>query len=198
MDMKGIQLYCPHLPPPYFITTMASSSDNISLPCTQNVVEWVPEGFVSIVRLDNEQYIMPDFMVWAIQQKYDAERKMEEINALGASSIVSPLSWYYLVICMQISRVCSALNRMNNLLVLWHNQMWLQHWATVGHCCMCNYVFQNTSALIMLIGGLGNRINVKLKTNSRIQGWLAIDCNRMESQIWTWVGIATKMCLYLS
>lgn len=45
---------------------------------------WLPEGFVFVTGPDNEIYIVPEFMVPALDQNYNAKQKKLEIRASSA------------------------------------------------------------------------------------------------------------------
>jgi len=58
---------------------------------SKNDDTWIPEGFVRVIGPNNEKYIMPEFMIPAIDQVYLADLKREKLNANNAQGIVSLL-----------------------------------------------------------------------------------------------------------
>jgi hypothetical protein len=60
----------------------------------KNDNEWIPDGFVLINGPDNERYVVPEYMVPALHQTFDAKKKKEELdvcNAMGSVSGFCPL-----------------------------------------------------------------------------------------------------------
>jgi hypothetical protein len=50
---------------------------------------WIPKGFVFVTGPDNELYIVPEFMVPALDQEYNAKQKKLELRASSAPGSVS-------------------------------------------------------------------------------------------------------------
>jgi hypothetical protein len=53
---------------------------------------WIPEGFLEVDGPDKRIYVVPEFMVPALQQDYNANKKKEDLNAFQASGSVSVVS----------------------------------------------------------------------------------------------------------
>jgi hypothetical protein len=71
---------------------MASNSNNVGSTSKLSIEKdntWVPEGFVCILAPDEKQYMVPEYMVPAIFQQFNAKTNMEDLNVLSASGTVS-------------------------------------------------------------------------------------------------------------
>ena len=50
--------------------------------------DWIPDGFILVKAPDNEKYLVPEFMVQALEQEYYSNKK-KELNAFKLSGTVS-------------------------------------------------------------------------------------------------------------
>jgi hypothetical protein len=50
---------------------------------------WIPEGFVLLVGPNNENYILPEFMVPALDQDFHSNKKKKKLRAYESSGTVS-------------------------------------------------------------------------------------------------------------
>jgi hypothetical protein len=62
-----------------------------NVPSTSNqcVDTWIPDGFVSVVGANNNKYIVPEYIVPALQQQYQAAERKEKLGAFKAPGTVS-------------------------------------------------------------------------------------------------------------
>lgn len=66
---------------------------------------WLPEGFVFVTGPDNEIYIVPEFMVPALDQNYNAKQKKLELRASSAPGSVSHLFYNSTVTFRHVCRI---------------------------------------------------------------------------------------------
>jgi hypothetical protein len=71
---------------------MQSSDPSTSRVSQNNDESWIPEGFVQLTGPNDEKYIMPEFMVPALDQDYKSHCKGVELKAWSAKGTVSPHS----------------------------------------------------------------------------------------------------------
>ena len=50
---------------------------------------WIPEGYVVIMAPDNQHYVVPEFFVLALHQKFDGYWKKEKLEVFSAARSVS-------------------------------------------------------------------------------------------------------------
>ena len=50
---------------------------------------WIPDGFILVVGPDGKKYIVPEFMVTALDQDYHSDKKKEELKSFSAAGTVS-------------------------------------------------------------------------------------------------------------
>jgi hypothetical protein len=50
---------------------------------------WIPEGYVLMTGPDNQDYIVPEFMVPVLDQDFNAKEKKKELGVSGALGTVS-------------------------------------------------------------------------------------------------------------
>jgi hypothetical protein len=68
---------------------MASSSLNNPSSSDSNADPWIPEGYVCVVGPDEKEYLLPEFMLPALQQDCEANKKKADLNVSRASGTVS-------------------------------------------------------------------------------------------------------------
>ena len=66
---------------------MESSSLNIFVPKKDLTANWIPEGFVLLIGLDEEKYIVPEFLVDSFDQDYYSYKNKNKLS--GAPGTVS-------------------------------------------------------------------------------------------------------------
>jgi len=60
-------------------------SSNVS---NKNENNWIPDGFLIVKGPDDEKYLVPEFMVQALDQDFYSKKKKEELNAFKLSGTV--------------------------------------------------------------------------------------------------------------
>ena len=65
---------------------LASSSTDIGIPSDDS---WIPDGFILVVRPDDKNYIVLEFMAMALDQDYHSDKKKEELKSFRAAGTVS-------------------------------------------------------------------------------------------------------------
>ena len=65
------------------------TSNATSNVCNKNKNDWIPDGFVLVKGPDDEKYLVPEFMVQALDQDFHSNKKKELLNAFKFSGTVS-------------------------------------------------------------------------------------------------------------
>lgn len=55
----------------------------------------VPDGYIIINGPDNQKFLVPEFMVPALQQNLDANQKKQDLDVFQAAGSVSKLFLYF-------------------------------------------------------------------------------------------------------
>lgn len=77
---------------------MASNAQMITSPSQKSPAidnQWIPAGFAVIVGPENHRYIVPKYMVPAIEHQFRGEENKVDMNAIGAAGSVSICQSYF-------------------------------------------------------------------------------------------------------
>jgi hypothetical protein len=76
-----------YLSPLHSLSLTMQSKFSAWVPQTHDA--WVPDGYIIVVGPDNEHYVVPEFMVEDLDQKFNVSKRELEINAFNAQGSVS-------------------------------------------------------------------------------------------------------------
>ena len=68
------------------------------LPMKAQPTDWIPKGYVIAFDSEDQQYIVPEFMVLAMHQAYASYCHKQDLNAFAAAGEVSTTLLYFLFI----------------------------------------------------------------------------------------------------